>query len=81
MKYLEQENMIITNFIYRKKYRAGAKSQKDLQSTTLEYYENLLDSDYILCIRGAGNFSIRLYETLMVGRIPIFVNTRLYLAI
>ena len=75
MKYVEQENMIITNFIYRKKYRAGAKSQKDLQSTTLEYYENLLDSDYILCIRGAGNFSIRLYETLMVGRIPIFVNT------
>lgn len=75
MKYLEQENMVITNFIYRKKYRAGAKSQKDLKSTTLEYYQNLLNSDYILCIRGAGNFSIRLYETLMVGRIPIFVNT------
>src|SRR5690606_19049993 len=31
--------------------------------------------DYVLCVRGAGNFSVRFYETLLMGRIPIFVNT------
>jgi hypothetical protein len=28
-----------------------------------------------LCVRGGGNFSLRLYETLLMGRIPIFINT------
>lgn len=35
----------------------------------------MIESDYIICIRGAGNFSVRLYETLAMGRIPVFVNT------
>ena len=26
-------------------------------------------------MRGAGNFSYRFYETLMMGRIPIFIDT------
>ena len=29
----------------------------------------------MVCVRGAGNFSVRLYETLAMGRIPVFVNT------
>ena len=33
------------------------------------------DSDYIICVRGGGNFSARFYETLAMGRIPIFINT------
>jgi hypothetical protein len=30
---------------------------------------------FIFCYRGAGNFSYRFYETLMMGRIPILINT------
>lgn len=75
LKKIEYDKKIKTNFIYRKKYRAGAKNKIDLDSSTLEYYENIKESDYTLCIRGTGNFSIRLYETLMMGRIPIFINT------
>ena len=30
---------------------------------------------FIFCMRGAGNFSYRFYETLMMGRIPIFIDT------
>ena len=41
----------------------------------IEYYYNIRESDYILCLRGKGNFSIRFYETLLMGRIPIFINT------
>ncbi|MEX2170562.1 MAG: exostosin family protein [Pirellulales bacterium] len=39
------------------------------------YIQSIADSDYVLCIRGAGNWSYRLYETLCLGRIPVFLNT------
>jgi hypothetical protein len=38
--------------------------------------ESLFENDYTVCIRGAGNYSYRLYETLAAGRIPLFINTR-----
>jgi len=37
--------------------------------------QNIVASDYVLCVRGSGNFSYRLYETLSCGRIPVFVDT------
>lgn len=40
-----------------------------------QFVENMLNSDYILCTRGGGNFSYRLYETLSCGRIPVLINT------
>jgi hypothetical protein len=40
-----------------------------------EYLRNLLASPYTLCIRGRGNYSLRFYEALCCGRIPVFVNT------
>ncbi|MGN6567681.1 MAG: exostosin domain-containing protein [Flavipsychrobacter sp.] len=63
------------NFIRRVKYRAGANTPEQRNKTTLEYFENQRDSDYIICVRGGGNFSVRFYETLAMGRIPVFVNT------
>jgi hypothetical protein len=35
----------------------------------------MMDSDYVLCSRGFGNYSYRLYESLACGRIPVFVDT------
>jgi hypothetical protein len=40
-----------------------------------EFILNVLSSDYTLCVRGAGNYSYRFYETLAAGRVPLFVNT------
>ena len=40
-----------------------------------QFLENVLNTDYTLCVRGAGNFSYRFYEVLSAGRIPIFVDT------
>ncbi|MEH2383904.1 MAG: exostosin family protein [Nostoc sp.] len=40
-----------------------------------QFVDNMLNSDYILCTRGGGNFSYRFYETLSCGRIPVFINT------
>ena len=70
-----EDSELQTNFIKRKKYRAGANTPEERRKTTLEYYNNQLASDYTVCVRGGGNFSVRFYETLAVGRIPIFVNT------
>ncbi|WP_348799495.1 exostosin domain-containing protein [Flavobacterium adhaerens] len=72
---LEKSSLIATNFIYRKNYRAGAQTEVEREKTTLEYYDNIANSDYVVCVRGAGNFSVRLYETLMMGKIPVFVDT------
>lgn len=72
---LEFDSGIDCRFIYRENYRAGAQTPEERELTTLEYYDNMKDTDYILCLRGAGNFSVRLYEALMMGKIPIFVDT------
>ncbi len=75
LEILEQSNLIQTNFIKRTAYRGGANTPEEKEKTTFEYYENLIHSDYIVCIRGGGNFSVRLFETMMMGRIPLFINT------
>ena len=46
-----------------------------LKKLRKEFYRNIENTDYTLCVRGGGNFSARLYETLALGRIPIFINT------
>jgi hypothetical protein len=41
-----------------------------------EFVENLNGADYAVCVRGLANCSIRFYEAISLGRIPIFVNTQ-----
>lgn len=72
---LEKSPSISTNFIFRKKHGAGMDFNRTSHPVTLEFYNNIKESDYILCYRGAGNFSVRFYETLAMGRIPVLVNT------
>ncbi|WP_313113722.1 exostosin domain-containing protein [Aequorivita sediminis] len=71
----QKSEKIVSNFIFREKYRAGVTKNKETHLTTIEFYNNLKNSDYIVCIRGAGNFSVRFYEALAMGRIPVFINT------
>ena len=75
LKLLKDSNLIGTNFILRNQYRAGIKTEADKMKTTQEFYENMTQNPYTFCIRGAGNFSVRLYETLAMGRIPVLINT------
>lgn len=75
LQFLEKSQKITCNFIYRTQYRGGAQNLEQRESTTKEYYDNIALSDYVLCVRGAGNFSVRFYETLLMGKIPILVNT------
>jgi hypothetical protein len=75
LKICMDDEAIETNFIFRKKYFGGALTDTQKQKTTKEFYDNLRDSQYVLCFRGAGNFSVRFYEAMAMGRIPVFINT------
>jgi hypothetical protein len=76
LRALGSERRIETNFVLRGDFLAGAHGDPAaLVETRSEYVQNMQQSDYILCVRGIGNFSYRLYETLSLGRIPVFVDT------
>lgn len=47
-------------------------TKKDLRRV---YVENLKRNMFTYCYRGTGNWSYRLYDVFMMGRIPILVNT------
>lgn len=73
---IEREEGIRSNFILRNKYRAGAGNKNaSKEQTTLEFFENIQSNLYTFCLRGNGNFSVRFYETLIMGRIPVLVDT------
>lgn len=79
---LSQSPLITPNFIIKDQFWGGSVPKSGQQwnfnfkkQVRLEYVNNMVDSDYVLCVAGAGNYSIRLYETLCCGRIPIFINT------
>ncbi|MBI4507063.1 MAG: exostosin family protein [Chloroflexi bacterium] len=81
LRLLAGSGLIDTNFIIRDRYLGGPVILKEAadaemaQRIRLEFVQNMVESDYVLCVRGVGNYSYRLYETLSCGRIPIFVNT------
>ncbi|MDI6049167.1 hypothetical protein QLS31_04945 [Flavobacterium sp. XS2P24] len=72
---LQKNNHIETDFVFRNQYRAGAKTTEDKQKTTQDFFENLATNPYTFCLRGAGNYSVRFYETLAMGRIPFVIAT------
>jgi len=76
---LEKDTNVKTNFIKKNDFWGGwlnrGRKLQDGQSLRNEFVKNIGDSDYILCARGGGNFSYRIYETLMTGRIPILIDT------
>jgi hypothetical protein len=41
----------------------------------IQFLNNMINNTFIICIRGAGNFSYRLYESMMMGRIPIIIDS------
>jgi hypothetical protein len=79
LRRLRESPLVDTNFVVRSSFWGGAlagdESSERMQTARREYEQNIVDSDYVLCARGAGNFSYRLYETLSCGRIPVFVDT------
>lgn len=60
------------NFIIREHFWGGKPNDPDLIN---DYINNIANSHFTLCNRGEGNFSIRFYQVLSAGRIPVFIDT------
>ena len=76
LRRLERTPGLETNFIIRTKYTPPESHRpKNAIDTSREYFSNILQTDYTVCLRGYGNWSYRFYETLACGRIPIFIDT------
>jgi len=76
IKAFTQSLEVRCDLIIRDKFWGGNPHDPKLVE---DYYRNLERNQYILCNRGAGNFSIRFYQTLASRRIPVLVNTDLSL--
>jgi hypothetical protein len=63
---------IRSNFIIRQQFWGGKPNDPTL---IREYENNMINSHFNICNRGNGNFSMRFYQTLSCGRIPILLNT------
>ncbi len=67
---------IESNFILRDKFWGGKPHDQKLIE---DFRNNMINSHFNICNRGNGNFSMRFYETLSFGRIPIIIDTDILL--
>jgi hypothetical protein len=77
---LRAQGDIATSIVVRESGGGGtweAFDEERWHAARREFLANMLDSDYVLCTRGDGNWSIRLYEALCLGRIPVVIDTDL----
>lgn len=77
---LSKSALIESRFLLRSKFLAGISRtpivRDDLyHPVRLDFFNNIFDTDYTVCVRGASNWSMRLYETMSCGRIPVFIDT------
>lgn len=75
----ERAERVTTRFVVRREYAGGSLGFRDdparVEAVFREYASNLLDGDYALSARGAGNFSLRFFEALSAGRVPLLVDS------
>jgi len=72
----QQDNRIVSNFIIRNHFWGGKPHDPELIN---DFLNNIKLSHFNICNRGAGNFSMRFYQVLSCGRIPILLNTDILL--
>lgn len=76
LKKIRSHPQLQANYILRDKFMGGHRLHKD---TINDFEENMKQSHFIICNRGTGNFSMRFYQTLAAGRIPLVVDTNMQL--
>jgi hypothetical protein len=72
----QQDNRIISNFIIRNNFWGGKPHDSNIIN---DFLNNIKYSHFNICNRGNGNFSMRFYQVLSCGRIPILLNTDILL--
>jgi hypothetical protein len=72
MEAFETSPLIRSNFVKRDAFWGGNPHDAGLKA---DFWENMQQNQFALAPRGAGNFSMRFYQALSVGRIPVLINT------
>lgn len=76
MRALSRSRLVRTAFITRPFFSGSAKTiGMDPHIARREYVENMQQSDFVLAPKGDGNYSLRFFEALSLGRIPILIDT------
>lgn len=76
LKKLATSKLVKADFIIRKSYSANEKTiSLDPIVARKEYISNIVNNDFSLAIKGDGNFSLRFFEILSLGRIPVLIDT------
>ncbi|MAG12662.1 hypothetical protein CL630_02500 [bacterium] len=76
LRALKNSPFIRTSFLIRDFYSANKNTiVGDSMELRREYIENIQDSDFVLIARGDANMAARFYETLVLGRIPVVIDT------
>ena len=72
LKSFDQNSFLKTNIIIRKR---SDSIHINKEKYKFQYWNNMLSTPFTLCVRGNGNFSVRFYEALAIGRIPVLFDT------
>src|SRR3989344_1823904 len=68
--------LVELNLKQRRSFSGSAKTaETDMRLLRQEFVDTILHSDYALDVRGDPNTSMRLFEILSLGRIPVIVDT------
>lgn len=76
LRALSKNLRVEPNFTARATYSGHLKTiTGGVEDNRKQFVENLLHSDYALCVKGDANYSVRFYEALSLGRIPLLLDT------
>ena len=77
LRTLEHADEIDTDFTTRAYWGRGKRARNRIGHDQIraEFIENMRRNLYLLSVRGRGNFSLRFFEILSAGRIPVQIDT------
>jgi hypothetical protein len=73
VKAVQNNQEIESEFLVRDRFWGGTPHDPDLIAA---HEANMQSCEFSLCLRGAGNFSMRLYHVLAAGRIPVLIRDK-----
>jgi hypothetical protein len=80
MRALAGSPLVKTNFLVRSSFSGSTKTiSLDPAQARQEYIDNMIGSDLILSPKGDANASVRFFEALSMGRIPLLIDTEMCL--
>jgi hypothetical protein len=72
---LERSRLVTTEFTLRDHGWWNIANKSDRDKFQSEFFSSMQASDYQLSVRGSGNYSVRPWEAMAMGRPPLFVDS------